>query len=428
MNPLRFLNRHGTLYPMRILKFSSKPISIPNPISFKYIPVITKMISQKEKILSELNSNQVKTQTGKMAMSRELNRITILEENYSQYNEHIKSLSNLEKDLADMKDVDLQGLYREEIDKIKLEMLRLEKNLLTALLNEHKQDDENDITNNNVILEIRPGAGGSEAMLFGGELFEMYSRISQRKSWQFRILDFVTDRDTEGKPEVRQAVAQISGANVFFTLQFERGVHRVQRVPMTEGSGRVHTSTCSVVILEAPTDGEGEVQLNPKDLKVETFRSSGAGGQSVQKTESAVRITHIPTGLTASCQNERSQHQNREFAMRVLQAKLLEMEKLKLEQEKSTQRLSQTGDSNRSEKIRTYNFAQDRITDHRVGFSIYGLGKYLAGDIDGFSRIFERLLEEDRNQRLESLLKDIPDVVASNNAATKNAGNKKSPH
>lgn len=426
MNSLRLFNRLSKGYPMKILNFSSKVNSIPKPISFKYIPVITKVISQKEKILSELNSNQVKSQSAKMAMSRELNRIAMLEENYMKYNDHVKSLSNLEKDFADIKDLDLQGLYLEEIDKLKQETPRLEKNLLIALLNEHKQDDEDDISNDNVILEIRPGAGGSEAMLFGGELFEMYSKISQRKSWQFRILDFVTDRDTEGKPEVRQAVAQISGANVFFTLQFERGVHRVQRVPLTEGSGRVHTSTCSVVILEAPTAGEGEIQLNPKDLKLETFRSSGAGGQSVQKTESAVRITHIPTGLTASCQNERSQHQNREFAMRVLQAKLLEMEKLKLEQEKSTQRLAQAGDSNRSEKIRTYNFAQDRITDHRVGFSIFGLEKYLAGDIDGFSRIFDRLLEEDRNQRLESLLKEIPIVVDTNNAESKNTLNKRS--
>lgn len=289
-------------------------------------------------------------------------------------------------------DPELKVLAQEELNDLDKKIPDLEKKMKILLLPKD-QDDER-----NVILEIRAGTGGEEAALFGANLFRMYKRYAELKGWRFETLD-ISDTGIGG---IKEARANISGENVFARLKFESGVHRVQRVPETENSGRIHTSAATVAIL--PEAQEVDIVIEEKDLRIDVFRSSGPGGQSVNTTDSAVRITHIPTGIVVQQQDEKSQHKNKAKALKVLRARLYEKERERQDLERSQNRKSQVGSGDRSERIRTYNYPQGRVTDHRINLTLYKLSQILEGtDLD---EIIDALISEDQAERLSSLSED----------------------
>lgn len=270
-------------------------------------------------------------------------------------------------------DKDMREMAAEELEQASQEEERLRYMLLKSLLPKDDADERDSI------LEVRAGTGGEEASLFAMEIFKMYEKYSQNKGWKFEVLG-VAESDLKG---YKEASASISGADVYGKLKFESGIHRVQRVPVTEKSGRVHTSAVSVVIL--PQADQVDVRIRNEDLKIDTYRSGGAGGQSVNTTDSAVRITHIPTGLVVAIQDERSQHQNKDKALKLLFAKLYEMERTRIDVNRSRLRSEQIGSGDRSERIRTYNFPQGRVTDHRVGITSHSIDGIMEGeDLDTF--------------------------------------------
>ncbi|MBR2013768.1 MAG: peptide chain release factor 1, partial [Clostridia bacterium] len=250
--------------------------------------------------------------------------------------------------------------------------------------------DEND--DKNVIIEIRGGAGGEEAMLFASTLFRMYTMYAEAKGFSYEVLS-LNDTELGG---IKEIAFSVSGDGAFSRYKFESGVHRVQRVPETESGGRIHTSTATVAVL--PEMEEVDFEINPADLQIDTFRSSGAGGQHVNKTESAIRVTHLPTGLVVECQDERSQHKNKERALKILRSRLADIEREKQESALASERKSQVGTGDRSERIRTYNFPQGRITDHRIGLTIYKLEQTLNGDLD---EIIDALITNDQAEKLK---------------------------
>ena len=285
-----------------------------------------------------------------------------------------------------MNEPDLKELAEAEMLEAKEKLPGLEEEIKFLLLPKDKDDDKN------VICEIRGGAGGEEAALFAGTLFRMYSMYAERKHWKLEVLN---ENETElgGYKEIS---FMITGKGAYSRLKFESGVHRVQRVPDTEASGRIHTSTATVAVL--PVVEDVEIDINPSDIKMEVFRSSGAGGQHINKTSSAVRLIHEPTGIVVECQTERSQFQNKDNAMKMLKTKLYDMEKQKQDSEISNARKSQVGSGDRSEKIRTYNYPQGRITDHRIGFSIYQMEDFLNGNLD---EMIDNLITADRAEKLK---------------------------
>ena len=309
--------------------------------------------------------------------------------------EEIKTLRQLQKEfdeakaLIDSGDPDMKDMAEEEFHRLKPEVAAQEAKVHVSLLPKDEADAKN------AILEVRAGTGGEEAALFAAELFRMYERYAGQKGWKFEIVDL----NETGLGGFKEAIANVSGRNVFARLKFESGVHRVQRVPETEGSGRVHTSAATVAVM--PEVEEVDIQINPEDLRIETMRSQGSGGQHVNKTESAIRITHIPSGFFVKCQEEKSQHKNRARAMSILRARLYDVKRQALDAARSADRKSQVGSGDRSERIRTYNFPQGRVTDHRINLTLYNIQEVMEGG--GVDVLVDALTAEDQAERLAAL-------------------------
>jgi len=296
-----------------------------------------------------------------------------LEEIVSTWRAYKKTRSELEDNrllVSTESDEELREMAHEEIPALEKKLEDLETELKILLLPKDPKDDKN------ILLEIRAGTGGEEAALFAADLFRMYSRYAEVKNWKVEILE----HSETGIGGLKELIALISGDRVYSYLKYESGVHRVQRVPKTEASGRIHTSACTVAVL--PEAEDVEIQVDEKDLRIDVYRSSGPGGQGVNTTDSAVRITHIPSGLVVACQDERSQHKNKARAMKILKSRLLDLEQQKQDEERSAARKSQVKSGDRSEKIRTYNFPQSRMTDHRIGLTKHNLQAILDGDLD----------------------------------------------
>jgi len=293
-------------------------------------------------------------------------------------------LSDREAAEAMLDDPEMQTLAEEELARIDERLPDEEAALQLALLPKDEADARP------VLLEIRPGIGGEEAALFAGDLLRMYMRYAETRGWRFEILE----ESQTGLGGIKEAVAHVEGDNVFARLKYESGVHRVQRVPETESGGRIHTSAATVAVL--PEAGDVDIEIGPNDLRIDTMRASGAGGQHVNKTDSAVRITHVPTGIVVTS-SEKSQHQNRANAMRVLKARLYDLERQRVASERAADRKAQVGSGDRSERIRTYNFPQGRMTDHRIGFTLHRLDRVMAGDLD---EIVDALAAADRAAKL----------------------------
>jgi peptide chain release factor 1 len=286
-------------------------------------------------------------------------------------------------------DPDMRAMAEEEVAEARDKLVELEDNLQRMLLPKDPRDGRN------VFLEVRAGTGGDEAAIFSGDLFRMYSRYAERRGWRVEILS-ASEGEHGGFKEV---IARVEGDNVYGKLKFESGAHRVQRVPETESQGRIHTSACTVAVLPEP-DEQAEIDINPADLRVDTYRSSGAGGQHVNTTDSAIRITHIPTGTVVECQEERSQHKNRARAMAWLAAKLKDQQDAAAHKEISDTRKLLVGSGDRSERIRTYNFPQGRVTDHRINLTLYSLNEVMAGGVEA---VIEPLLVEYQADQLAAL-------------------------
>jgi len=317
-------------------------------------------------------------------LMKEYSELSDIVTKYREYKALKQSISEAKELLSDSEMKELAELELAESTK-KLPIV--EEELKILLLPRDPNDEKN------VIVEIRGGAGGEEAALFAGVLFRMYSRYAERKRWNLEILN----ENETGLGGYKEVSFIINGKGAYSRLKFESGVHRVQRVPDTESSGRIHTSTVTVAVL--PEVEDVDVEILPSDLRIDTFRASGAGGQHINKTESAIRITHIPTGIVAECQTERSQMQNREYAMRMLRSRIYEMELKKQQSSVAEARKSQVGTGDRSEKIRTYNYPQGRITDHRIGVSVFQMESFLDGEID---EMIDSLITADRALKLAS--------------------------
>ena len=303
-----------------------------------------------------------------------------------------EQIKKIDRKIAEAKkllsDSSLAALAEEEIKK-----LEEEKRVLQSSIEQRGSSANTELDTHNVIVEIRAAAGGAEAGLFASDLYRMYTRFAERQSWRTEQLSI----NEGGIGNIKEAIFRISGPGVYGKLKYESGVHRVQRVPATESSGRIHTSTATVAVL--PEIEDKEFHLNPDDIKLETFRASGHGGQNVQKVESAVRLTHIPTGIVASCQSERSQFQNKERALSILRARVFEQEQAQKKESIDSTRKLQLGTGDRSEKIRTYNFPQDRITDHRIGKSWHHIEGILDGDLEPIIKDLETFAGEDADKR-----------------------------
>ena len=310
-------------------------------------------------------------------------------EKYREYKDLTKGIAESKAVLVDEKDPDMRAYAQEEVDRLQARVSGVEEELKFLLLPKDPNDEKN------VILEIRAGTGGDEATLFAADILRMYARYAERQGWKMEVMD-ASDTGVGG---VKEAIAMIEGDKVYSKMRYESGVHRVQRVPATEGSGRIHTSAATVAVL--PEAEEFDVKIDEKDLRIDVFRASGPGGQSVNTTDSAVRITHIPTGVVVSQQDEKSQHKNKAKAMKILRARLYDAERQRRDDARAADRKGQVGSGDRSERIRTYNFPQSRVTDHRINLTLYKLDEVMEGR--ALDEIIDALIAEDEATRLTEL-------------------------
>ena len=322
------------------------------------------------------------------ALSKEYSQLEDVVKGFNAYQQAQENLASA-NEMLEEDDAEMREMAQEEMKDAKAEIERLETELQVLLLPKDPNDD------NNCFLEIRAGAGGDEAAIFAGDLFRMYSRYAESRGWRVELVN-ANEGEHGGYKEV---IANVSGDGVYGVLKFESGGHRVQRVPETESQGRIHTSACTVAVLPEIPESQA-IEINPAELRIDTFRASGAGGQHVNKTDSAIRITHLPTGLVVECQDERSQHKNRAKAMSVLQARLNQIEEEKRAAEEASTRKSLVGSGDRSERIRTYNFPQGRVTDHRINLTIYRLDEVVEGDL---KQLIDPILQEHQADLLASL-------------------------
>ncbi len=347
---------------------------------------VSERYAEVEHLLSQpdVTSNQ----ENYIRLSKEYSELSPIVKAFKDFEQNESSL-NEAKQLIKDGDPDIREMAETEIEDLTASIQALEVEIKRLLLPKDPDDSKD------VFLEVRAGAGGDEAALFAGDLFRMYSRLAERNNWNMDVVS-IREGDHGGYKEL---VTRIEGSDVYKQLKFEAGVHRVQRVPATESQGRVHTSACSVAVLPE-MDEIDEIDIDKNDLRVDTFRASGAGGQHVNKTDSAVRLTHIPSGIVVECQDGRSQHKNKEKALSLLQSKLLEVEREKKDNEQAENRKVMVGSGDRSEKIRTYNFPQNRITDHRIEMSVHNLPAFLDGDME---EMISLLLEENQARALADL-------------------------
>ncbi|MFP5306740.1 MAG: peptide chain release factor 1 [Gammaproteobacteria bacterium] len=352
------------------------------------IAKLEQMAERREEVARELGDPAVIGDTEKFRrLSQEYAQLGPVVEAFAAYCAARRSLDDLEQMQRDP-DAELRAMAASEYPEVRARVEALERELQSYLVPRDPLD------NNNVFLEIRAGTGGDEAAIFAGDLFRMYSRYAEARGWQVEMLS-ASDGEHGGYKEV---ISRVIGFGAYSQLKFESGAHRVQRVPETEAQGRIHTSAATVAVL--PEIEESQITVNPADLKVDTYRSGGAGGQHVNKTESAIRITHLPTGVVVECQEERSQHKNRAKAMALLQARLLDAERSKQSAQMAAQRKQLVGSGDRSERIRTYNFPQGRVTDHRINLTLYQLDRVIEGDLDP---VIQPLLAEHQAEQLAEL-------------------------
>jgi len=349
---------------------------------------LEKINSRYEDINAQLSDPEIISDRNRLiSLSKERSDLEEIIKVYEEYDSVLKNIADNKEIINSESDKELIEFASTELAELKRNKDELEERIKFILLPKDPNDDKD------VIVEIRAGTGGDEAGLFAGDLFRMYSRYAELRSWKLEIIDI----NESGRGGIKEAVFSLSGDSVYGDMKFESGVHRVQRVPDTEASGRVHTSAASVAIL--PEAEDVQIEINPNDLKIDIFRSGGAGGQSVNKLETAVRITHLPTKIVVQCQDERSQLKNKHRAMKVLKARLYDLE-LKIQNAKiSSQRKSMIGSGDRSDKIRTYNFPQNRVTDHRIGLTLYNLSGIIEGNL---AELIEQLKIAERTEKLQA--------------------------
>ncbi|MBZ4683442.1 MAG: peptide chain release factor 1 [Fusobacteriaceae bacterium] len=351
---------------------------------------LEEVVKRSEELTQLLSTQEVASDPKKMMeYNKALSSLSEIVEKYKEYKKVKSDYESLKNDLHSEKDPDMKEMIHEEVKELEAKIPELEKQLKILLLPKDPNDEKN------VIIEIRGGAGGDEAALFAADLFRMFTRYAERQKWKVEVID----KSEIGVGGLKEIIFSISGKGAYSKLKFESGVHRVQRVPETESQGRVHTSTVTVAVLPEVED-VGEVEINQSDLKIDTYRASGAGGQHVNMTDSAVRITHLPTGIVVSCQDGRSQLKNREQAMKVLATKLYEIELEKQRSAVDNARKLQVGTGARSEKIRTYNFPQGRVTDHRIKLTLHKLDAILDGDLN---ELIDALITYDQTEQLQNL-------------------------
>lgn len=347
------------------------------------------VIARQEELAALMSAGSV-TAAAFAAMSREYAEISPIVEKAKALRALRTELAGLEEIIGDAAaDNDMRALAESELRALEETLPEVERELQLLLLPKDSADDRS------AILEVRAGTGGDEASLFAADLFRMYQRYAEAHGWGFEPIE-TNETELGG---YKEAIAEITGPGVFARLKFESGVHRVQRVPTTEGSGRIHTSAATVAVL--PEAEEVDVSIDEKDLRIDTYRAQGAGGQHVNRTESAIRITHLPSGVVVTCQDNKSQHKNRAQAMKVLRARLYEIEREQLASERAATRKSQVGSGDRSERVRTYNFPQGRVTDHRINLTLHKLDRIINGE--GLDEIVDALISEDRAARLADL-------------------------